>query len=132
MTKNKAEKIGIGRRKTAVASVRLSRGSGKITVNRLPFQEYFASEVQRKTILEPITQCSDLANYNLTVRIKGGGKEAQATAFRLGVSRALVMEDETRRQELKAKGFLTRDPRKKERKKYGLAGARKSFQFSKR
>jgi len=128
----KEEKIGIGRRKTAVSSVRMRPGSGKIEVNGRPFQTYFPLEIQRQAILAPIMKFTTPDRYDLLVRVKGGGIEAQVIATRLGISRALVIEDETRRPELKAVGFLTRDPRKKERKKYGRAKARKRFQFSKR
>jgi small subunit ribosomal protein S9 len=132
MVKQAKEIIGVGRRKTAVASVWLRRGTGKVLVNRREFEEYFPTEEQRNAVLAPIEKC-DLSNhYDLLIRVSGGGVEAQAIAARLGVSRALVEEDEDRRPLLKAEGFLTRDPRKKERKKYGQPGARKRFQFSKR
>ncbi len=127
------EKIGIGRRKTAVSSVRLRPGTGKITVNGRKFEEYFATALQRNTILAPFKTCNlSLEKYDLLIRVKGGGLEGQTTATRLGISRALVGEDETRRPDLKTIGYLTRDSRKRERKKYGRAGARKRFQFSKR
>lgn len=127
------EKIGIGRRKTAVASVRLRSGSGQILVNGRKFEDYFATELQRSTILSPLKTC-DLAleKYDLIVRVKGGGIEGQTVATRLGLARALVIEDGERKHDLKAEGYLTRDSRKRERKKYGRAGARKRFQFSKR
>lgn len=128
----KQEKIGTGRRKTAVSSVRMRSGTGKIQVNGREFENYFPSELQRKVILAPIEKCSDVLKYDMIIRVRGGGIEAQMIATRLGIARALVLEQETRRQDLKAEGFLTRDSRKKERKKYGLAGARKRFQFSKR
>ena len=126
------ERIGTGRRKTAVASVRLRPGTGKIEVNGRKFDDYFPLQLQRDTILSPIDRTSELERYDIMIRVKGGGVEAQMIASRLGISRALVIEDETRRPELKGLGYLTRDSRKKERKKYGLAGARKRFQFSKR
>ncbi len=128
----KKESIGVGRRKRAVAAVRLRRGKGKIDVNGLKFEEYFTSEFQRKTILSPISKLQLDGNYDIIIRAKGGGINGQMTAARLGIARALVKEDEERRGTLKGEGFLTRDPRKRERKKYGLAGARKRFQFSKR
>jgi small subunit ribosomal protein S9 len=132
MVKQEKEIIGVGRRKTAVASVWLRKGTGAILVNKRKFEDYFSSEEQRNTILSPLDKC-DLSNtYDLIIRVKGGGIEAQAVAARLGISRALVEEDEDRRGVLKIEGFLTRDPRKKERKKYGQPGARKRFQFSKR
>jgi small subunit ribosomal protein S9 len=126
------EKIGTGRRKTSVASVRLRPGTGKIDVNGRKFEDYFPLQLQRRTILAPIEKFTSSDRYDLLIRVKGGGIEAQMIATRLGISRALVQEDEGRRHELKTMGYLTRDSRKKERKKYGLAGARKRFQFSKR
>jgi small subunit ribosomal protein S9 len=126
------ELIAIGRRKTAVSSVRLRPGTGKIKVNGREGSEYFPLDMQLKTINSPLKVLGLDQKYDLTIRVKGGGIEAQAYATRLGISRALVGEEEVRRQELKSVGFLRRDPRKKERKKYGRAGARKSFQFSKR
>ncbi len=126
------ESLGTGRRKTAVASVRLRRGNGIIDVNGRMLEEYFPLQVQRDSVLSPLLRLSDPKKYDLIIRVKGGGIEAQAIAARLGLSRALVEEDESARAELKSLGFLTRDPRKKERKKYGQAGARKRFQFSKR
>ena len=132
MTKQVKEIIGVGRRKTAVASVWLRRGTGKVVVNRREFEEYFPTEEQRAAVVAPLEKFSLSNQYDLLIRVCGGGIEAQAIAARLGVSRALVEEDEDRRPTLKAEGFLTRDPRKKERKKYGQPGARKRFQFSKR
>ncbi|NGX52540.1 MAG: 30S ribosomal protein S9 [Candidatus Anoxychlamydiales bacterium] len=126
------EFIGIGRRKTAVASVRVRKGKGKIDINGKKLEEYFPLAFQRDTILSPLTKFELIGKYDLIVRAKGGGTQAQAIATRLGIARALVLENEEYRGSLKELGYLTRDPRKKERKKYGLAGARKSFQFSKR
>lgn len=126
------ENIGTGRRKTAVASVRLRRGTGKINVNGRKMEEYFPLELQRRAILSPIEKVSELGRYDIVIRVKGGGIQGQVIATRLGISRALVQEEESRRHDLKVVGFLTRDPRKKERKKYGLRGARKRGQFSKR
>jgi small subunit ribosomal protein S9 len=128
----KKEFIGTGRRKTAVSSVRLRPGSGKITVNGRPFEVYFPLPIQRNSILNPIKKVSESKKYDMIIRVAGGGIEAQVIASRLGVSRALLGEDEARKVELKPLGYLTRDPRKKERKKYGLRGARKRCQFSKR
>lgn len=133
MKKNEIEEnIGTGRRKTAVASVRLRPGKGQIDVNGRKIEDYFPLELQRKVILAPFEELRLGNNYDILIRVKGGGLEAQAGAIRLGLSRALVQESEERRQDLKAVGFLTRDPRRKERKKYGQPGARKRFQFSKR
>lgn len=126
------ETIGVGRRKTAVSAVRLRPGTGKIDVNSRAFDEYFNSSLQRDTILAPLQKFSNPAKFDLIIRIKGGGIAAQVIATRLGISRALVQEQEHLRPDLKDLGYLTRDPRKKERKKYGLAGARKRFQYSKR
>ena len=127
------EKIGIGRRKTAVSSVRLRSGTGAIDVNGKTLDVYFPLSIQRETILAPFKTCGlGPDKYDLIIRVKGGGVEGQVIATRLGISRALVGEEETRRPDLKTEGYLTRDSRKRERKKYGKAGARKRFQFSKR
>lgn len=126
------ETVATGRRKTAVASVRLRPGTGKIDVNGRGFEEYFTLEIQRMTILSPIQKVGSANKFDIIIRVKGGGVEGQVIATRLGISRALIIQNEELRQELKALGFLTRDPRKRERKKYGRAGARKRFQFSKR
>lgn len=128
----KKEFIGTGRRKTSVASVRLRPGTGKVTVNGRPFETYFPLPIQRNAILDPIKKVAESKKYDMIIRVAGGGIEAQVIASRLGVSRALIGEDEARKGELKPLGYLTRDPRKKERKKYGLRGARKRPQFSKR
>lgn len=126
------ETIGTGRRKTAVASVRMRRGTGIIDVNGRAFEQYFPLPLQRDLILSPLQKFSNPEKVDLIIRVKGGGLEAQAIATRLGISRALVQENEGVRGDLKELGYLTRDPRKRERKKYGLKGARRRFQFSKR
>ncbi len=126
------ETVATGRRKTAVASVRLRRGTGKINVNGRDFTEYFPLELQRRRILIPFDIHGNLESYDMLIRVKGGGLEGQAEAIRLGIARALDSENSAIHQDLKNAGLLTRDPRKRERKKYGLAGARKRFQFSKR
>jgi len=126
------ENVATGRRKTAVASVRLRSGKGDVKVNGRTFTDYFPLEIQRMMILSPFEKIGKTGSYDVIVRVMGGGIEAQAEAVRLGVARALVQDDETRRHALKEEGFLTRDSRKKERKKYGQPGARKRFQFSKR
>jgi len=127
------EYIGTGRRKTAVASVRMRvGGTGKIDVNGKSFEDYFPLELQRKAILAPLEKLGMLGQYDLIVRLKGGGVEGQVIAARLGIARALVEQNELSKPALKESGFLTRDSRKRERKKYGHAGARKRFQFSKR
>lgn len=126
------ENIGTGRRKTSVASVRLRPGKGNVQVNGKKFEEYFPLQLQRMAILAPLQKVASPERYDLVIRVKGGGIQGQAIAVRLGIARALVQENNERRHDLKVIGFLTRDPRKRERKKYGLAGARKRFQFSKR
>src|SRR3990167_11418568 len=118
------EIVGIGRRKTAVSSVRFRRGTGLIDVNGRPFEQYFPLPLQRELIMAPIQKFANAEKVDLVIRVKGGGLEAQAVATRLGICRALVQEDEEIRGDLKELGFLTRDPRKKERKKYGRKGAR--------
>lgn len=122
---------GTGRRKTAVARVYMREGNGKIVVNGKEFEKYFPTELQRALVKAPIELC-EMGNKDFIITVKGGGIEGQAVAARHGIARALVKDDEDRRPSLKEKGFMTRDPRKRERKKYGKAGARKSFQFSKR
>jgi small subunit ribosomal protein S9 len=126
------EQLGVGRRKTAVSSVRLRPGKGQIDVNGKKFDEYFPLEIQRSAILAPFQKVGGHQRHDLIIRVKGGGVEGQAIATRLGIARALVSQDDSLHQDFKEKGFLTRDSRKKERKKYGHAGARKRFQFSKR
>lgn len=126
------EHIGTGRRKTSVASVRLRPGKGTVTVNGKKFEEHFPLVLQRQAVLAPIAKVSTPERYDILIRVKGGGIQGQMIAARLGIARALVLEDKDRRADLKVLGYLTRDPRKRERKKYGLAGARKRFQFSKR
>lgn len=132
MTKKIEEVTATGRRKRAVASVRLRPGKGEIDVNGRPFNDYFPLEIQRQTILAPLTLANAEGRYDMIIRVNGGGVEGQVIASRLGIARALVKENEERKGDFKAEGFLTRDPRKKERKKYGHKKARKSFQYSKR
>ncbi len=126
------ESFAVGRRKTAIANVRLVRGKGKILINKRPFESYFPTELDRKIVVAPLEKLGLISNYDVIIRATGGGISGQADAARLGIARALVAKDEDLKQKLKAEGYLTRDPRKRERKKYGLAGARKRFQFSKR
>lgn len=126
------EIVTTGRRKTAVASVRVRPGSGSIDINGRKLDEYFTLEIQRRCVLAPFQNIGGNGSFDLIIRVKGGGVEAQAVATRLGVARALIQYDDRLHSDLKSKGFLTRDSRKKERKKYGHAGARKRFQFSKR
>lgn len=126
------ETLATGRRKTAVASIRLRSGKGDIDINGRKIENYFPLEIQRKTVFSPFEKLGGHNRYDIIIRVKGGGIEAQAIAVRLGIARALVENDENLRHDFKTHGYLTRDSRKKERKKYGLAGARKRFQFSKR
>ncbi len=126
------EQVGTGRRKTAVASVRLRPGKGEVKVNGKKFEEYFTLALQRQAILAPLDKLAKKDRYDILIRVVGGGIQGQMIAARLGIARALVSETPESRQDLKSVGFLTRDPRKRERKKYGLAGARKRFQFCKR
>ncbi|MCH9611049.1 MAG: 30S ribosomal protein S9 [Chlamydiales bacterium] len=133
MTKKEIEEVvATGRRKRSVSSVRLRPGSGKVDVNGKEFDHYFPLQIQRKSILDPLSTLEREKNYDIIIRVKGGGIEGQVIATRLGVARAIVKENEELKHEMKRAGFLTRDPRKKERKKYGRKKARKSFQFSKR
>lgn len=126
------ETVATGRRKTAVSSVRLRSGTGNIDINGKPFEEYFPLEIQRKVILAPFEALKGNSKFDMIIRVKGGGIQGQAIATRLGIARALLSEDANLHHEFKSHGFLTRDSRKKERKKYGRAKARKRFQFSKR
>ncbi len=124
--------IGTGRRKTAVARVRLATGSGKITVNGRPFENYFPLETLRATASQPLSVTSTTEKLDARVNVSGGGPNGQAGAVSHGIARALLKFDANLRPQLKAEGLLTRDSRMKERKKYGQPGARKRFQFSKR
>lgn len=126
------EQVATGRRKTAVASVRLRPGNGQINVNNRSFEDYFPLALQRDAILAPFKAVGGHQNFDLIIRVNGGGIEGQVMAIRLGLSRALILENKETHHEFKELGYLTRDPRKRERKKYGRAGARKRFQFSKR
>jgi len=126
------EFLGTGRRKTAIARVRLAAGSGKITVNGRAFDNYFPLDTQRATVSSPLTITNTAGKLDVRVNVVGGGPLGQAGATRHGIARALLKFDVTLRPALKAEGFLTRDPRERERKKYGQPGARARFQFSKR
>ena len=121
-----------GRRKTSVAKVWLSPGSGKIIVNDKNMEEYFPLETLRIIVKQPLTLTETLNKYDVIAKVKGGGLSGQAGAVRHGIARALVLADPTLRPALKKAGFLTRDPRMVERKKYGLKKARRAPQFSKR
>src|SRR6266567_4255978 len=121
-----------GRRKTSVARVILRPGEGKVVVNRRPFEHYFHSEALRQEVQQPLVATETAGKFDLLVNAQGGGIHGQAGAVRLGIARALVIFNPELRSKLRQGGFLTRDPRAKERKKYGQKGARKRFQFSKR
>ena len=121
-----------GKRKTAVARVWLKPGSGQISVNQRSADEYFERETSRMIMRQPLELIEVLDEYDVTASVAGGGHSAQAEAMRHGIARALCVADPERRPPLKRAGFLTRDARKKERKKYGQPGARKRFQYSKR
>ncbi len=124
--------LGTGRRKTAVARVRLAAGSGKITINGRALEKYFHTESQRILAQQALTVTETASKYDVRVNVSGGGPNGQAGAVRHGIARALLETDTGLRGSLKSHGFLTRDSRMKERKKYGQPGARKRFQFSKR
>lgn len=121
-----------GRRKSSVARVNLTPGSGEIKVNKRPFDEYFKRETDRLTILEPLKLTNTIGKFNVDVRVAGGGSTGQAGAFRLGLSRALSLCEPENKSVLKKSSLLSRDPRMKERKKPGQKGARKKFQWVKR
>lgn len=123
---------GTGRRKTSVARVWLRPGQGAITINRRPFEEYFSRETLRMIIAQPFQLTNTLGQFDVSVNVGGGGIAGQAGAIRHGIARALLAFDDTLRQTLKRAGLVTRDPRMRERKKYGQPGARKQFQYSKR
>jgi small subunit ribosomal protein S9 len=121
-----------GKRKTTVARVWLRPGGGKIEVNKKTFDDYFPRETLRMTILQPLELTDTVGQFDVYVNVKGGGASGQAGAIRHGISKALLSYNEQLRGVLKKAGFITRDPRVKERKKYGQKGARARFQYSKR
>lgn len=127
-----ADQIFIGRRKTAIARVILKNGAGKITVNGIEFEKAFPQELDREDILAPFRVTETLGQYDVRINVNGGGTTGQAQSVRLGISRSLVNINPDYKPLLKAEGFMTRDPRMVERKKYGQPKARKRFQFSKR
>ena len=127
-----ADRIYIGRRKTSVARVILRSGNGKITINGKEFEKAFPLLVNREDIAKPLEVTETNGKYDVYVNVKGGGYTGQAQAIRLGIARALIDTNPDFRPALKIEGFLTRDPRMVERKKYGQKKARKRFQFSKR
>jgi len=123
---------GTGRRKSAVARVRLLPGEGKIAINDREVDAYFPEEKDRRSVLSPLVATGALKSFTLFVNVSGGGLSGQADAVKLGIARALKQADASFEKALRDGGFMTRDPRMKERKKYGQKGARKRFQFSKR
>jgi len=126
------QNYGTGRRKTSTARVFLRPGSGKVIVNNKPFETYFFDETHRMLVRQPLQASETLDKFDLLVLVEGGGMHGQAGAVQHGIARALVQFNAELRPVLKKLGFLRRDPRMKERKKYGQPGARKRFQFSKR
>ena len=123
---------GTGRRKTATARVYLRPGSGEVEVNRRSLDEFFPNEVLKMIVRQPLLLTETDGKFDITVTVHGGGSSGQAGAIRHGITRALTEYNAELRPKLKSAGFLTRDPRKKERKKYGMKGARARYQFSKR
>jgi small subunit ribosomal protein S9 len=136
-TKKEEKKVenlgrGVGRRKTAVARVYLREGDGKIMVNGRGVDEYFGNGLLVFMVKQPLEATDNLTKFNILINVVGGGPSGQAGACRLGIARALLQENEANKAALRANGFLTRDSRMVERKKYGQKGARRRFQFSKR
>ena len=135
MPKAKTDKIvfyGTGRRKSSIARVRLVEGKGTITINGKDIDEYLGTETLKVIVRQPLTATNTVDKYDVICKVQGGGFTGQAGAIRLGIARALLEANNEYRPVLKAAGFLTRDPRMKERRKYGLKKARKAPQFSKR
>lgn len=129
---NLVQYLGTGRRKTSVARVFLRPGTGVVTVNGKPLEEYMPDEILQQVVKSPLALTNTLDQFDVLVNVKGGGYTGQSGAIRHGITRALMEANEDYRPVLKAAGFVTRDPRAKERKKYGLKAARRSPQFSKR
>lgn len=128
----KLEYIALGRRKCSVARLRMHAGEGKMIINSRTMDEYFGNESLKRMIVQPLEICGVNGQFDVSVNVQGGGFTGQAGAIRLALARALERYDPELRAKLKPAGFLTRDARVKERKKYGLRGARRAFQFSKR
>ena len=128
----KIQYYGTGKRKSATARVFLMPGTGQIVINQVDHQEYFKDKMQRNVVIQPLEVTGHQEKFDVYVNVKGGGFTGQAGAVRLGIARALLQFDSELRPTLRKAGFLTRDPRAKERKKYGQPGARKRYQFSKR
>lgn len=130
--KMNGDALGTGRRKSAVARVRVRQGSGKVLINRRPLEEYFLSEADRQAVIQVLDASNRRSDVDVIIRATGGGTTGQAGACRMGLARALVSYDSECFEPLRDGGYLTRDSRMKERKKYGLHGARRGTQFSKR
>ncbi|MHB8155575.1 MAG: 30S ribosomal protein S9 [Candidatus Omnitrophota bacterium] len=124
--------VALGRRKESTARVRMEAGSGQIVINGRPFEKYFLRETDRIIVLQPLALTESTGKFNIAANLTGGGLTGQAGALRLGISRALLIADENFKEIFRKNGYLTRDPRMKERKKYGQKGARKRFQWTKR
>jgi small subunit ribosomal protein S9 len=124
--------LGTGRRKSSVARVRIRGGSGQIRINRRTLEDYFPNEQDRRSVLEPLEESGKQGELDVIIRVHGGGNTGQSGACRMGIARALVSFETDVFQQMRDGGFLTRDSRMKERKKYGLRGARRGTQFSKR
>ena len=129
---SKEQFLGTGRRKKSIARVRLFSGKGEISINKRDIEEYFGYETLKMLVRSPLVLTETIGKYDIAVSVKGGGYTGQAGALRHGIARALIKAEPDLRPALKKAGFLTRDPRMKERKKYGLKAARRAPQFSKR
>ena len=127
-----AKYIALGRRKESTARVRMEPGTGQIVINNRPFEKYFLRETDRIIVKQPLALTESANKFNIAARLTGGGLTGQAGALRLGIARALLLADANFKEIFRKNGYLTRDPRMKERKKYGLKGARKRFQWTKR
>lgn len=127
-----AKYITLGRRKESTARVRMEPGNGQIVINSRPFEKYFLRETDRIIAKQPLALTESLTKFNIAAKLNGGGITGQAGALRLGIARALLLADPGFREIFRKNGYLTRDPRMKERKKYGQKGARKRFQWTKR
>jgi small subunit ribosomal protein S9 len=132
VTKQLTEFVATGKRKCAIARVRLRAGKGDIVINSRTLRQYFGPETFSIVVRQPLTTTETAEQFDILVNVQGGGPSGQAEAIRHGIARALIAVDPEHRKSLKSAGYLTRDPRIKERKKYGHKKARKSFQFSKR
>jgi len=127
-----AKYAALGRRKESTARVRMQPGNGQIIINNRPFEKYFLRETDRIIVKQPLVLTESLAKFDISAKLSGGGMTGQAGALRLGISRALLLVDANFKETFRKNGYLTRDPRMKERKKYGQKGARKRFQWTKR